>query len=274
VVLGDVDKFLPELISQVELLQKLAAENLFKSEEKGLLAFLAPGSFQNPQEGLFQVGAENAKDSALKDEKGFYHYYGSQAHTPAQLLMGFNYKQMFSTMASVRSGLSDLALLIAVELDGALSEYMAIDLASPLVGSQQSLLRTLYYPKTELGKVTAAAHEDINWLTLLPCAGVTSGLEINVDSIGSRWVDVSGKKGDVVINVGDMLQEYTQGTLKSTTHRVVSRGEERTSVALFSHPRPEVVLSERYTAGSYLKERLEQIGIYSNKQEEKYENQG
>ena len=33
------------------------------------------------------------------------------------------------------------------------------------------------------------------------------------------------------------------------------------SLPLFLHPRPEVVLSERYTADAYLQERLEELGV-------------
>ena len=35
----------------------------------------------------------------------------------------------------------------------------------------------------------------------------------------------------------------------------------RISLPLFLHPRPEVVLSERYTADSYLNERLRELGV-------------
>jgi hypothetical protein len=35
----------------------------------------------------------------------------------------------------------------------------------------------------------------------------------------------------------------------------------RVSLPLFLHPRDEVVLSERYTAGAYLAERLRELGV-------------
>jgi hypothetical protein len=35
----------------------------------------------------------------------------------------------------------------------------------------------------------------------------------------------------------------------------------RISLPLFLHPRPDVVLSDRYTADSYLKERLKELGV-------------
>ena len=72
--------------------------------------------------------------------------------------------------------------------------------------------------------------------------------------------------GALVVNVGDMLQEATQGWLPSTPHRVVNptgadAAESRISLPLFLHPRDEVVLSERHTARTYLDERLRELGI-------------
>ena len=63
-----------------------------------------------------------------------------------------------------------------------------------------------------------------------------------------------------------MLEEASGGYYPSTTHRVVnpdndSSNDSRYSMPLFLHPRNEVVLSEKYTAGKYLDERLEEIGL-------------
>jgi isopenicillin N synthase-like dioxygenase len=81
-----------------------------------------------------------------------------------------------------------------------------------------------------------------------------------------NWVDVPCDFGMLIINIGDMLQEASQGYYPSTQHRVVNpQGEaarnSRVSLPLFLHPRPEVVLSERHTAGSYLDERLRELGV-------------
>ena len=63
-----------------------------------------------------------------------------------------------------------------------------------------------------------------------------------------------------------MLEEASGGYYPSTTHRVVnpdndSSNDSRYSMPLFLHPRNEVILSEKYTAGKYLDERLEEIGL-------------
>jgi isopenicillin N synthase-like dioxygenase len=72
--------------------------------------------------------------------------------------------------------------------------------------------------------------------------------------------------GFLVVNIGDMLQEASGGYFPSTTHRVVNppsqdKNKPRISLPLFLHPRPEVVLSPRYTAQSYLQERLRELGL-------------
>ena len=81
----------------------------------------------------------------------------------------------------------------------------------------------------------------------------------------NTWMDVSTSKDYIVINVGDMLQECSGGYYPSTTHRVVNplvnTDISRYSMPFFVHARDEVVLSDKYTAKSYLEERLKEIGL-------------
>ena len=61
-----------------------------------------------------------------------------------------------------------------------------------------------------------------------------------------------------------MLQEASNGYFPSTTHRVVNPIDDRSNVSrisipLFLTPHLDFVLSDRYTARSYLNERLQQI---------------
>jgi len=58
----------------------------------------------------------------------------------------------------------------------------------------------------------------------------------------------------------------TNGYFPSTTHRVINppddkRKTSRLSLPLFLHPHDHVQLSKTHTAGSYLAERLEEIGL-------------
>jgi len=81
-----------------------------------------------------------------------------------------------------------------------------------------------------------------------------------------QWHDVPCDFGTLTINIGDMLQEASEGYYPSTQHRVVNPTGEgakksRVSLPLFLHPRDDVVLSDRYTAQSYLDERLRELGV-------------
>jgi len=127
------------------------------------------------------------------------------------------------------------------------------------------MLRVLHYPPVPEGSELprAAAHEDINLLTILP-ASDGPGLELQLQS--GEWIEVVNRPSQVVVNIGDMLQEATGGYLRSTTHRVAATDpavlkKGRMSLPLFLHPRPEVVLSERYTADDYLQQRLRELGV-------------
>lgn len=65
----------------------------------------------------------------------------------------------------------------------------------------------------------AEQHEDINLITLL--VGVSAdGLQIL--SKQKEWVAVTSLLEQIIVNVGDMLQRFTNNKLRSTTHRVVN----------------------------------------------------
>jgi isopenicillin N synthase-like dioxygenase len=129
--------------------------------------------------------------------------------------------------------------------------------------SDNTILRALYYPaidfSEELGSVRAAAHEDINFITLL--AGATSvGLQVK-DKQGN-WHDVPYEDGTLICNVGDMLQAMSGGKYRSTTHRVINpTGDvtERISIPFFVHANSNTVIREGVTAQQFLQERLSAI---------------
>ena len=133
--------------------------------------------------------------------------------------------------------------------------------------SDKTLLRVLHYPPLEgdeeLGAIRAGAHEDINLLTVLPAAN-EPGLQVKTKE--GDWLNVPCDFGNLIINIGDMLQEASGGYYPSTTHRVINpegsdKTKSRISLPLFLHPKPEVVLSDRHTANSYLMERLRELGV-------------
>ena len=81
-------------------------------------------------------------------------------------------------------------------------------------------------------------------------------------------MDIKCDPGWLVINSGDMLNECSGGYYPSTIHRVINpKGDAiklpRYTMPVFIHPRDEVVLSKKYTARSFLDERLKEIGLKS-----------
>lgn len=138
---------------------------------------------------------------------------------------------------------------------------------SERLSAAESLLRIVHYPPQDPmspAGMRAAPHEDINLLTLLPVAQ-EPGLEV-LDQQGG-WHPVHGRAGQMIINAGDMLAEASGQYLRSTTHRVVNpdkaaqAARSRIAAPYFLAPAATTVLSERYTAGSYLRERLALIGL-------------
>ena len=99
-----------------------------------------------------------------------------------------------------------------------------------------SILRLLHYPPTtgEGPNVRAAAHEDINVITLL-LGAEEGGLEV-LDRESGAWLAINPPPGSLVVNIGDMLQRLTNGVLPSTSHRVVNPAPERRGVARYSTP--------------------------------------
>jgi len=212
--------------------------------------------------GYFPMKSENAKGYSVKDLKEFYHLFGP----------GFDKNVPNGIDKSTMYLAEDLELLGSTLLSQINVEHLMrtgknLMLPSMITESPNTLFRVLHYPPlpsdAEKGAVRAAPHEDINLITILPAASAPG---LAVKDLDGKWHLLDIDPGTVVVNVGDQLQEITAGKLRSTTHRVVNpSGKEanksRYSSPLFMHARPEVRLSERYTAGEYLEQRLKEIGL-------------
>ena len=214
------------------------------------------------QDGFFSSKiSEVAKDHTVKDIKEYFHYY-PWGQCPEDLREELQaYYSQTSTLASELLGWVEA--FSPEEVRAGYSE----PLPNMINGSEQTLLRVLHYPpfdgNEEPGAIRAAAHGDINLLTILPAAS-EPGLQVL--SKTGEWLDVPAEFGNLIVNIGDMLQEASAGYFPSTIHRVINptggaSKKSRISLPLFLHPRPEVVLSDRYTADSYLTERLKELGV-------------
>ena len=212
------------------------------------------------QDGYFALDqAESAKGQEIRDYKEYFQFYQwgrCPSHLKPDLEVHFEDCLKFSTT---------LLRWVAQQLPSDIVSRLSMPLESMIENSAQTMLRVLHYPPVESGieLPRAAAHEDINLLTILP-ASDGPGLELQLSD--GEWIEVVNRPSQVVVNIGDMLQEATESFLRSTTHRVttpnkVQAASGRMSLPLFLHPRPEVTLSSRYTADSYLGERLQELGV-------------
>jgi len=232
-------------------------EDFFASGEKHRYTF-----DPKVQAGYFPFRSENAKGAIQKDLKEFYHYYPARSELPAGAKT--HTPQLYREMQT-------LAETLLGWIEASTPEPVRKKFSQPLnkmtEGSLETLLRPIHYPpltgQEEEGAIRAAAHGDINLITLLPAA-TAPGLQVK--KMDGSWLDIACDPGMIVINSGDMLNMASEGYYPSTIHQVVNPPGEaarqpRYSMPLFLHPRGDVRLSENHTALSYLHERLREIGL-------------
>lgn len=205
--------------------------------------------------------SETAKGYDVKDIKEFFHYY-PWGRCPDHL------KQITQELCQQMTLMAETLLQwVEDNTPSEISRNFSMPLSDMIKNSEKTLFRLIHYPPLtgheDKNAIRAAAHEDINLLTLLPAA-TAEGLQVK-DAQGN-WYDVSCDKTRIIVNIGDMLEECTAGYFKSTTHRVTNPvGEKakqsRLSMPLFLHPREDVRLSQRHIARSYLDERYKELGL-------------
>lgn len=238
--------------------------------------------------GYTPFGRETAKGETIGDLKEFWHVgrdlpVGHPLLTPS---MPANIwpdqpedfapcmRALFDEMDRIgRTILSRIAIYLG----------LASDWFDDVVAMGNSVLRLLHYPPVPAsgqGAVRAAAHGDINLITLL-LGAEESGLEL-LDR-GGLWLPVAPPPGALVVNVGDMLERLTNHRLPSTIHRVCNpsgpaAGRSRYSMPFFLHPRSDFMIAtlpqcisreqpdcypEPITADAFLQRRLQEIGLKS-----------
>ncbi|MCF6767437.1 isopenicillin N synthase family oxygenase [Thiotrichales bacterium 19S11-10] len=216
------------------------------------------------QDGYFPMDvSEVAKGETVKDIKHYYHLYFPWGRYPKEVSK--KAEELFTQMF-------DLGKTLLQWIDDHMDPNVHQSLPSALVDTlsyERTLLRILHYPQLEgneeEGAIRAAAHEDINLITLLPAASAP-GLEV-FSHHDQTWYEVPAPENAIIINIGDMLQEMTQGEYIATKHRVVkpegeAKGTDRLSTPCFMHAKADVYLSDRYpTAADFLNERLRELGV-------------
>ncbi|MEY4630167.1 MAG: hypothetical protein RIQ81_287 [Pseudomonadota bacterium] len=237
------------------------------------------------QRGFTSFGREHAKDSKAPDLKEFWHVGREQWQRPATTadarlsnLWPAELPEFKRIMLDLYSAMDRCSFSILE----ACAEYLdePKDRFTSIAEDGDTILRVIHYPPVAPGvdpaSVRAAAHEDINLITLL-CEATAGGLEL-LQRDGT-WRPVHALRGQIIVDSGDMIQNMTNGVLKSTTHRVVNPDnsrDRRFSMPFFVHPRGEASLNPlpgcvkrqggkklypEITAGDYLAQRLREIGL-------------
>ena len=234
--------------------------------------------------GYTPFGIETAKGHKAHDLKEFWHVgrdlppgHPFRGHMPDNVwpeeIESFRdtFRELYDTFD--RTGLKILK---------AIARYLKVDedYFVDTVRDGNSVMRLLHYPPIEGepgSHVRAGAHEDINTITLL-LGAEEAGLELLTKD--GRWIPVAPRPGELVVNIGDMLQRLTNGRLRSTSHRVVNppperRGHSRYSMPFFLHFRSDFMIEALpgtvpageapkwgpISADEYLQERLREIKL-------------
>jgi isopenicillin N synthase-like dioxygenase len=269
------DQLVEDLYGEVRNFFNLSLDTKMKYEIPGI----------GGQRGYISFGKEHAKGRSAGDLKEFWHFgqyiskdskYASEYpdNVTVNELPNFNsigneaYKMLEKTGVFV---LRALALYIGLD-EFYFDNY---------IKDGNSILRPIHYPpitdEPKDGAVRAAAHGDINLITLLMGA---QGKGLQVQNHDGHWIDAVAQPDELMINVGDMLSRHTNNKLKSTIHQVVNPPREfwntsRYSIPFFMHPVSDMKLDclpeciddnnpkqfDDITAGDYLNERLVELGL-------------
>jgi isopenicillin N synthase-like dioxygenase len=254
-----------------------AIKSFFNLEDEKKIKYYFPELYG--QRGYVIKGQEHAKGSSKGDLKEFFHIGNPVISNPKNVwpieVIDF---EKIGTEAYLTLESIGLTILESIAIYLGLEKQYFTD----KVKGGESIMRSIhYYPLNENdvqdGAVRAAAHGDINLITLLMGASA-DGLEIFTKD--KKWIPIISEPDQLVINVGDMMERLTNKRLMSTVHRVVNPDNSklntsRYSIPFFMHPKPHMDLSclegcvdkdnpksfDDTTAGEFLEERLKEIGL-------------
>ena len=267
-------------------------ELIERAEEKSKAFFALPDAVKRAYHlegsggarGLTPFGIETAKGAKAHDLKEFFHVGRElpEGHRFADVMPPNVWPKEVTEFRETFLELYDAFDAAGAKVLRAIADYLEIDRDWFLdsVREGNSVMRLLHYPPQNepTGEhIRAGAHEDINTITLL-LGAEEAGLQLQTKE--GEWMDVRPKPGELVINIGDMLQRLTNGKLRSTSHRVINPAPDRASRARYSMPfflhfRPDFVIEalpstvpegeepqwEPISSHDYLMERLREIKL-------------
>jgi isopenicillin N synthase-like dioxygenase len=269
------DKLVDDLYAEVRNFFNLPVDNKTKYEIPGI----------GGQRGYVSFGKEHAKGRSAGDLKEFWHF-GQYVSNDSKYANEYPENIKVLELPNFNSTGEEAYKMLektGVYVLRALALYIGLDefYFDPYIKEGNSILRPIHYPpitdEPKDGAVRAAAHGDINLITLLMGA---QGKGLQVQNNNGEWIDAMAQPDELMINVGDMLSRHTNNKLKSTIHQVVNPprelwGSSRYSIPFFMHPVSDMKLNclsecideknpklfDDITAGDYLNERLVELGL-------------
>lgn len=172
------------------------------------------------QNGYFPcAAAEQAKGAKARDLKHYFQCYFPHGRYPKEV--SDKAEQLWRSQTALGKTLvgwidDNMPKEIKATIEKKIGKGVTL---SDCVSDERTMMRILHYPGSlgadeKPGAVRAAAHEDINLITILP-AGSSRGLQVKSNQSG-EWYEVPLVAGSIVINVGDMLQEMSERAYIST----------------------------------------------------------
>ena len=148
-------------------------------------------------------------------------------------------EQYYRTMTALSARLMG-GFALALDLP---EDWFAAKIDRPI-----SNVRVNYYPsqlgRSEPGKIRAGAHTDYGSVTILMTEAASAGLEVR--SLGDEWIQIPHRPGHFVVNIGDLMAQWTNDRFVSTMHRVGNPPDgdatDRLSVAFFQQPNYDALI--------------------------------
>ncbi|CAN1177480.1 2-oxoglutarate-Fe(II) type oxidoreductase hxnY [Linum perenne] len=186
----------------------------------------------------YYIGVEVPEDDPEADKP----FYGPNVWPSSDLLPGWR-----ETMEKFHQQALDVARAVARNIALALDLEADFFDKPEMLGQPIALMRLLHYggqvSDPSKGLFGAGAHSDYGLITLLATDDIY-GLQIckDKDAQPQVWEYVAPMQGAFVVNLGDMLERWSNCIFKSTLHRVIGSGQDRYSIAYFVEPSHDCVV--------------------------------
>ena len=204
-------------------------------DEKKKLAYQSENNL-----GYNVIGSEHVDPNAPSDIKESFNY--NNTRMPDELWPNGPYFKDYA-LRSIRIA-DELSLRILSHFDEILG------CGTKLVDAHKepyNTTRILHYPAytgdLEPNQMRIGEHSDYGTITLLWQINDVPGLQ--VQDLEGKWHEVPYEDDAVVVNIGDLLQRWTNDYFVSTKHRVVNTHihKERYSMPHFVDPTPGTIIS-------------------------------